>query len=54
MELSDRDKEILKAATQLVWAKGTHNPQEAAIAQALTDLTNRAIAPQKPAEPEKK
>lgn len=48
--LNEQDVEILKAATELVWAKGVHNPQQSNVANALTQLTGRAVqaVPQKP------
>lgn len=43
MELTEQHKNILKAAVQLLWAKGIHSPQESAIANALTQLTEQAL-----------
>lgn len=51
--LNEQDVEILKAATELVWAKGVHNPQQSNIANALTQLTGRAVQAV-PAKEEKK
>ncbi len=50
--LNEQDVEILKAATELVWAKGVHDPQQSNVANALTQLTGRAVqAVPKPKEP---
>jgi hypothetical protein len=51
MELSDTDKNTLKEAVQLMWRKGTHTPQEAAIAFTFTQFVEKVCGflPAKPA-----
>lgn len=39
--MSEQDRETLKQAVELVWRKGTHNPQEASIAFSFTQLVQR-------------
>jgi len=50
MELSEQDRQVLKFAAEQLWRKGCVNPAEATVAQAFTDLVNRAIALSKPKE----
>lgn len=48
--LNEQDVEILKASVELIWVKGVNNPQQSNVANALTQLTGRAVQaiPQKP------
>ena len=43
VELGTEDKEILNAAVQLMWKKGTNHPQEAAIAFNFTKLVEKLL-----------
>jgi len=44
MELNEKDLEVLRVTAEQLWRKGCHNPGEATIAQAFTDLVRRAHA----------
>jgi hypothetical protein len=50
--LADQDLAALKGAVELIWRKGTHNPQEAAIAFNFTQLVERLVK-EKPSEDKK-
>jgi hypothetical protein len=52
MEFTNEDRDTIKAACELIWKKGTHHPQEAAIAFKFTQLVERLIAPVPPKPPE--
>jgi len=41
--LNEQDKGTLKATVELIWRKGTHNPQEAATAFNFTQLAERLV-----------
>ena len=45
---SEQDKQTLKNAVELLWKKGTHHPQEAAIAFEFTRLVERLLTPKPP------
>jgi hypothetical protein len=50
--MTDQDLAALKGAVELIWRKGTHNPQEAAIAFNFTQLVERLVK-EKPSEDKK-
>jgi hypothetical protein len=50
MEISEQEKEVLKATFTQLWAKGCHSPQEGNIATAFTNLVQRILT-QKPDAP---
>ena len=45
MDLTEEEKQILQAAVVQLWRKGCNSPQEAAVAQGLTKLTERLLKP---------
>lgn len=47
-QITDADKVDLKNAVELIWRKGTHNPQEAAIAFKFTQFVERLLLPKAP------
>jgi len=53
MELTEQDKDVLKAAVEQIWRKGAHTPQEAAVGHNFTQLVARLIKPDE-TKPEKK
>ncbi len=55
MDFSKEDLDTLRQTVELLWKKGTHHPQEAAIAFNFTKLVERAVAPKMtpPAETKK-
>ena len=48
MELTDQDKQVLDLAQQLLWKKGVNNPFESQVANALTQLAQKAAVPEPP------
>jgi hypothetical protein len=50
--LADQDLAALKGAVELIWRKGTHSPQEAAVAFNFTQLVERLVK-EKPSEDKK-
>lgn len=51
MDLSDKQRQLLKATVELIWAKGAHNPQQAVIAYEFTQFVEQAVKEQpKPEE----
>ena len=49
--ISEVDKVDLQNAVKLIWGKGAHNPQEAAIAFKFTQFVERLLAPPPPEPP---
>jgi hypothetical protein len=48
--LADKDLVTLKGAVELLWAKGTHSPKEAAVAFTFTQLVERLIKEMPPVD----
>ena len=46
MELTDKQKTMLKATVELIWAKGAHSPQQAAIAYEFTQFVEQTLKEQ--------
>lgn len=48
MDFSDADRQTLQNVVRLIWAKGTHNPDEGMVALQFTQLVQRVIQAQAP------
>lgn len=53
MELSDKQKKLLAATVELLWTKGVHSPQQAAVAYEFTQFVEQALKDE-PKQVEKK
>jgi hypothetical protein len=45
VELTDGDKELLRKSAELIWKRGVHNPDDAAVAFNFTEFVKRALTP---------
>lgn len=44
--ISEDDKQTLRGTAELLWKKGAHHPQEAALAFKFTQFVERVLAPE--------
>lgn len=49
MELTEQDKQVLKATVELLWKKGTNHPQEAEIGVLFTRFVEKVLKPEEKA-----
>lgn len=53
MELSDKNKKLLAAVVELIWAKGANSPQQAAVAYEFTQFVEQVVKEQSKQEEKK-
>lgn len=54
MDFNDKQKSVLRATVEMLWKKGAHHPQEAAIAFEFTQLVEQIVKEEPKPEEKKK